>query len=193
MTKQELIFNAGAKLFAERTYNSVGIRDIAREAGVNSAMISYYFGGKSGLLREIFSRFTSLVLTVTTEGLAEATDFYELCDITVRSFLGSARANRDVYLVGLRELNHDTADLQDIRDNLNERSWAIFSQNLERMGLDKPQDDKSRDIGFPAVMGLIFSDYLLGSGAFIDNDELIEIYIQVISEILKYGMPKFWE
>ncbi|GAM11487.1 putative HTH-type transcriptional regulator YttP [Geobacter sp. OR-1] len=36
-------------LFAESGYNGVSVRQIARAAGVNLAMISYYFSGKEGL------------------------------------------------------------------------------------------------------------------------------------------------
>ena len=44
---------AAARQFARHGYHGVGVRDIAREAGVNIAMISYYFQGKAGVLKEI--------------------------------------------------------------------------------------------------------------------------------------------
>jgi len=192
MTKRELIFNAGAKLFAQHVYDSVGIRDIAGEAGVNSAMISYYFGGKSGLLREIFSRYSALSLAQLRLSLEESSDHYELCESTVRRLLVNARSNRDIYLVGLREHNRGAEELQDLVDEMHAKSWEVFSANLERLGIKGFRDEKVKDITFTAVMGMIFSDYLLGGGAFIDNDEHMETYIQVIAEVLKYGMPKFW-
>jgi AcrR family transcriptional regulator len=36
-------------LFAEHGYEAVSVRQLAKEAGVNLAMISYYFGSKEGL------------------------------------------------------------------------------------------------------------------------------------------------
>ncbi|MBI9078958.1 MAG: TetR/AcrR family transcriptional regulator [Pseudodesulfovibrio sp.] len=192
MTKREMIFNAGAKLFAERAYDSVGIRDIAGEVGVNSAMLSYYFGGKVGLLREIFSRYSSLSLAQLKLSLDESSDHYELCEISVRRLLVDARSNRDIYLVGLREFNRGAEELKDLVAEMREKSWEIFSANLDRLGIKGVRDEKVKDVTFTAVMSMIFSDYLLGGGAFIDNDENIEIYIQVIAEVLKYGMPRFW-
>jgi len=50
---KEKILRAAMELFASRGYEAVGIRDIARKAGVNSSLISYYFGGKAGLYREV--------------------------------------------------------------------------------------------------------------------------------------------
>jgi TetR/AcrR family transcriptional regulator len=42
---------AAEELFAARGFDGTAIRDIARSAGVNGAMIHYYFGNKEGLYR----------------------------------------------------------------------------------------------------------------------------------------------
>ena len=44
---------AGARrLFSERGYDHVGVREIAAAAGVNAALVNRYFGSKLGLFRE---------------------------------------------------------------------------------------------------------------------------------------------
>ena len=43
------IISAATQLFAHKGFHGVGVRELARAAGVNPAMISYYFGGKDGL------------------------------------------------------------------------------------------------------------------------------------------------
>jgi AcrR family transcriptional regulator len=48
------LLTAAQRLFATHGYNGVSVRDIAREAGVNSASIGYYFGGKENLLAEVY-------------------------------------------------------------------------------------------------------------------------------------------
>jgi len=48
------ILNASIKLFAQYGYDGVGIRRIAKEAGVNSSMISYYFGNKENLYKTVY-------------------------------------------------------------------------------------------------------------------------------------------
>lgn len=45
---------AGARLFAQKGYENTRTLDIAKEAGVNEALILRYFGGKEGLLAAIF-------------------------------------------------------------------------------------------------------------------------------------------
>lgn len=47
--KKEKLIAAATVLFADHGYQGVSIRQIGEAAGVNSAMISYYFGGKQGL------------------------------------------------------------------------------------------------------------------------------------------------
>ena len=47
------ILQAATKLFAHDNFSSVSIKQIAAASGVNSALISYYFGGKKNLYQEV--------------------------------------------------------------------------------------------------------------------------------------------
>ncbi len=47
------ILEAAGRLIADRGYDGVSIRELAREAGVNGASINYHFGGKEGLYHGI--------------------------------------------------------------------------------------------------------------------------------------------
>lgn len=51
-TRGKLIEVAG-RLFAERGYEGVSIRDIVKEAGVNLGAVTYHFGSKEGLFAEV--------------------------------------------------------------------------------------------------------------------------------------------
>ncbi|MBS1664280.1 MAG: TetR/AcrR family transcriptional regulator [Bacteroidetes bacterium] len=48
--KREHILIVAEKLFGEKGFDGTSVRDIAQHAGVNLAMISYYFGSKEKLL-----------------------------------------------------------------------------------------------------------------------------------------------
>jgi AcrR family transcriptional regulator len=52
--KQIQIIETAEKLFAERGFDGTSVRDIADEAGINVAMISYYFGSKEKLMEALF-------------------------------------------------------------------------------------------------------------------------------------------
>ncbi|MDB5222240.1 MAG: TetR/AcrR family transcriptional regulator [Chitinophagaceae bacterium] len=49
------IIETAEELFAKKGYEASTVRDIAEEAGVNIAMISYYFGSKEKLLEALFN------------------------------------------------------------------------------------------------------------------------------------------
>ena len=59
--KQLQIIAAAEKLFANRGFDGTSVRDIAEEAGVNIAMISYYFGSKEKLMQALFSERTGQI------------------------------------------------------------------------------------------------------------------------------------
>jgi AcrR family transcriptional regulator len=48
------LMRAAVELFAERGIKAVSIRDIGATAGVNSALIAYYFGGKEELVVAVY-------------------------------------------------------------------------------------------------------------------------------------------
>lgn len=54
---RERILDVASRLFAEKSYDGASVREIASQAQVNIAMISYYFGGKEGLFLECIGRF----------------------------------------------------------------------------------------------------------------------------------------
>ena len=49
---REAILDAARRHFAEQGYEGAAMRAIARDAGVDPALVSYYFGSKSGLFVE---------------------------------------------------------------------------------------------------------------------------------------------
>jgi AcrR family transcriptional regulator len=68
---REALLAAGAVLFAERGYDAVPSAAIAEKAGVNKALINYYFGGKRKLYLAIVSAtFGEIVASV--ERLADS-------------------------------------------------------------------------------------------------------------------------
>lgn len=48
------LLHSGLRLFAQQGYSKTSTRELAEDAGVNVASISYYFGDKAGLYRAVF-------------------------------------------------------------------------------------------------------------------------------------------
>ncbi|CAN5507474.1 TetR family transcriptional regulator [soil metagenome] len=56
--KQLQIISTAEELFAAQGFEGTSVRDIAEAAGINIAMISYYFGSKEKLLEALFEQRT---------------------------------------------------------------------------------------------------------------------------------------
>ena len=88
---RDRIIDAAEQLFAEWGYNGVSIRMIARAASSNLAAISYHFGDKKGLLREIFSRRVKPIseerIKALEAALAEAKDGDIDLPAVIRAFI----------------------------------------------------------------------------------------------------------
>lgn len=56
-TSKEAVIHSALKLFNMSGYDGTSVRAIAADARVNIALVSYYFGGKQGLLEHLMSSF----------------------------------------------------------------------------------------------------------------------------------------
>ncbi|MEP7176615.1 MAG: helix-turn-helix domain-containing protein, partial [Gemmatimonadales bacterium] len=54
---RDLILDAAERLFADQGFARTTIKQIGRQAGVNSALLYYYFADKDRLYREVLARF----------------------------------------------------------------------------------------------------------------------------------------
>ena len=64
---------AGTRLFAERGFHNVSVRDVCTEAGANVAAVNYHFGGKLGLYREVVGTAIAAIRAVS-DGMTLAAD-----------------------------------------------------------------------------------------------------------------------
>ncbi|NLR97174.1 TetR/AcrR family transcriptional regulator [Rhizobium sp. P38BS-XIX] len=81
------IFDAAKLRFSQSTYEGVGVRDIASDAGVDAALVIRYFGSKEGLFKEIAAQAfgTAEFLKDGVEGLPQ-----NAADILMAEMDGSA-------------------------------------------------------------------------------------------------------
>src|SRR5678816_3353457 len=66
------IMDAAERLFAERGFGAVSLREIVLQAGVNVAAAHYHFGSKEEVIHQVFARRAKPVLAQTEELLDKA-------------------------------------------------------------------------------------------------------------------------
>jgi len=77
MDSRDQLLAAATPLFARKGLHGVSVRELAKAAGVNVSMISYYFGGKDGLYQEVvkeqFSGLTAIARMAASDASPSAT------------------------------------------------------------------------------------------------------------------------
>jgi TetR/AcrR family transcriptional regulator len=82
---RDLLLDAAERLFASQGFTPTTIKQIGREAGVNSALLYYYFADKDQLYREVLQRFVSRLVARTMSGSEGGRD----PEIRLRAFVGA--------------------------------------------------------------------------------------------------------
>ncbi|MGL5206311.1 MAG: TetR/AcrR family transcriptional regulator [Acidaminococcaceae bacterium] len=62
VSSADKILQAATELFASNNFDGTSTKEIAKLSGVNSALISYYFGGKKTLYQEVLNKQATLFL-----------------------------------------------------------------------------------------------------------------------------------
>ncbi len=71
---RERLLNAAARLFAERGFARVTVRDICRKARANVAAVNYHFGGKDGLYSAVMRKAIETMQATTEAARAAGRD-----------------------------------------------------------------------------------------------------------------------
>ena len=99
---RQLLINAARKKFVSKAYDKVSIRELAQAAGVNSAMIKYYFHNKEGLYKAMIMEVTGQVMNnfkahLDSSNLNNLEDFF-------RSFVEVIKQSPEFPLLMLKEV-----------------------------------------------------------------------------------------
>jgi AcrR family transcriptional regulator len=97
--KQICILQVAERLFAEKGFDGTSVRDIAKVAEINIAMVSYYFGSKDKML-EALVLFRTDDLSMQIENLTkEALSPLDKINRLVLLYLTRINENKDIYKI----------------------------------------------------------------------------------------------
>ena len=84
---REKILRAARQIFAEKGLTGASVRAITSAAGVNHALIGYYFGSKMALYEEVLERASEIITRPKLERLAELREEYGEAPIPIRALM----------------------------------------------------------------------------------------------------------
>lgn len=160
--KQIEILQVAEQLFAEEGFDGTSIRDIAKKANINIAMISYYFGSKEKLLEAIvLNRISDMRLQLESI-YNEVLPPFEKVDKLIELYISRINKNRCIYQIihfefstKKRELNFDSFTEM-------KRSNLETFRNIIKEGQDAGafQKDITVDLIPPIIMGTYFQFHM---------------------------------
>jgi AcrR family transcriptional regulator len=97
--KQIQILIVAEKLFAEKGFDGTSIRDISKEAKINIAMVSYYFGSKEKLLESLILYRTSDLKAQLDDLLQENLEPMDKINKLIEIYINRINCNRGIYRI----------------------------------------------------------------------------------------------
>ena len=143
---KEKILAAAEKLFAEKGFEGTSVRELAQEAEVNIAMVSYYFGSKENLFEALIEQRTTstrLKLEEVSEQM-RATPVEKL-DVIIEYYIDLIFANCKFHLMLHRELAlKEQKDFHDHILDMIRKNWKVMQKMLvdgQQRNVFKPDVD----------------------------------------------------
>ena len=152
--KREHILVVAEELFGENGFDGTSVRDIAHKAGVNLAMISYYFGSKEKLLEALIEFRASYSIGILEElNKDESLSPWEKIDRLVEFYVDKILSNLRFHNIMYREATNVRSE--EIRD----RIISIKLRNLEQINkiIQDGQQKKlfREEIDIPMTVGTL--------------------------------------
>ncbi|MBP6180715.1 TetR family transcriptional regulator [Flavobacterium sp.] len=97
--KQIQILEVAETLFAEKGFDGTSIRNIAKEAKINIAMVSYYFGSKERLLESLIFYRTSDLKNQLEHIIYEDIEPIEKINKLIELYINRINSNRGIYRI----------------------------------------------------------------------------------------------
>ncbi len=144
--KKEVILTVAEKLFSEQDFDAVSVRDIAKEANVNIAMISYYFGSKEKLFEALIIRRLESSQIILRSLITNEMTGGEKVHAVIEYYIDKLIDNRNIHRMINRELSSNNRT--DLRDLLMEkiRGNREFIKGLMEEGVRKKEFKPEMDI-----------------------------------------------
>ncbi len=200
MTKnsKQHILRAAVTLFARQGYGNTGLRELSKEAGVNLAMINYFFGSKKALLKEILDIFFSGYLQVARSELSGEGVFSLKLDRFIRSSIAFFETHAEYLLVTISELPHDDPEITEHKAKWGKQMVETVGMFLDQVVVDSKTETSIPPVIFSSIlMSMMASRFLFKSVMEqVQPEELAEFsderYADIISAIFSHGIESVY-
>lgn len=155
--KQVRILQVAEKLFAEKGFDGTSIRNISKEAKINIAMVSYYFGSKEKMLESLIFFRTSDLKMQLENLLKEDLEPLEKINKLIELYIARINRNKGIYKILHFELTSP-------KRQINFKQFAeVKRRNLESLeqiiAEGQQKGDFAKDINIPLIPPTILGTF----------------------------------
>jgi len=131
---KDRIIEAAIRLFNQKGFSGTSVREIAKEANVNVAHISYYFQGKGGLLEQLVSDFYEGYIQMIESHIQhmETRHAKECLLHVVFDILSYQHENRQLTRFVYREVTIDSTLIREIMSTYLTKEKYLFQLIIEK-------------------------------------------------------------
>ncbi len=133
---KERIYKAAVSLFAQKGFYAVGVREIAKAAGVNISMINYYYGGKISILKEVITDALNKYYKSMNVSVDESMPIEERTEIMIKSMIKFFRENIELAMVTFNSMPFDIPEIVEHKIKLSENNRDSLKWFFEKLGGD---------------------------------------------------------
>ena len=101
---EEKILEVAKRVFVRRGFNGTRMQEIADEAGINKALLHYYYRSKERLFFVIFEELLDILAKTITDLINSTSDIYELIDKFVDFYTEFLKKNPHMPIFILNEI-----------------------------------------------------------------------------------------
>ncbi|WP_281637748.1 TetR/AcrR family transcriptional regulator [Flavobacterium marginilacus] len=160
--KQIQILLVAENLFAEKGFDGTSIRDIAKEAKINIAMVSYYFGSKEKLLESLVLYKTSGLKELLSDLIDEELDPVGKIYKLIALYVNRLNCNKGIYRILHFELasKKRVLELESFSEikKANLKSLEIIIREGQAKGVFRK--DVIIELLTPTILGTYFHFYM---------------------------------
>ena len=107
------IINAATEIFTQKGKEGARMQEIANKAGINKALLHYYFRSKDKLFEKVFFKEIRTMINTTLESLIETEDFKEFLQLFIRNYIANVTPRAKLFRFVLWETEKFLVDFSD--------------------------------------------------------------------------------
>jgi TetR/AcrR family transcriptional regulator len=168
---EERIFEAAKNVFVKKGLNNSRMQEIAQEAGMNKALLHYYYRSKEKLFEAVFNSIMKRVIPPIAEMLEKKIPLFEKIEFIVDRYINSLISNPQIPVFFIQEIQRNPQRIVEIIKKYGLRPEVFFQQIEDEIKAGNIIDIKPQQLivnllsmcvfpfaARPVVQGMIFDN-----------------------------------